>query len=251
MMSRLFTFRRVWGRQGNPLHLAQVTRFFVALRYSQGYSTTINSCKASFSPPEPIATVKPESTRELSKKLESRQSIPIHPFHPQPKFPGTKMSTRTEQVLQRKAALEAQKLAEASKHLHQHSHAVANASQHRSERSHHAAETLSHSAENLARRASLEAEKIASTIHELNTKSTHALEVHEQHKAEVAQHAAETGVHPASLEGVQRREAEEEKRRGALERELRRKSEVAEQVRSERLEEVREKARAFEAPFEH
>ncbi|TPX71854.1 hypothetical protein SpCBS45565_g00945 [Spizellomyces sp. 'palustris'] len=162
------------------------------------------------------------------------------------------MATRTEQVLSRKASIDAEKVGKTCAHLEKdHTQAPELAFQHAREKAAHAAAMSAHAAENLHRKEVQDAAKVNATLENLRSRSEHALEVAEHHKAEVSQHAAETAMYPASLEGVVRREEENELRRMELQEELERKAEQSERLRRDKLEEVKGKARAFERPFEH
>ncbi|KAJ3007251.1 hypothetical protein HKX48_009236 [Thoreauomyces humboldtii] len=161
------------------------------------------------------------------------------------------MSTRTEQVLARKAAIDAERRSQTELHLSQHDLHVQNATNKSGEKAQHAREMESHASENQARKERQDAQKIETTLAELRQKEARATEVVESHRQEVAAHAAMTGTHPASLEGVQRREEEQAARRVELDQQLRRKSAHAEELKAGELESRKEKARAFEKPFEH
>ncbi|KAJ3169188.1 hypothetical protein HDU88_000984 [Geranomyces variabilis] len=162
------------------------------------------------------------------------------------------MSTRTQQVLERKAQIDAEKRAQAEQRRSQHDLAALSAQTHSASKALHAAAmNTAHSSENLARKEQQDAERIEATLANLNAKAAHAQEAVEQHRIEVARHAAATGVHERSLEGVARREEEWEQRRVELDNELRRKSAHAEEIKRERMEMLKEKARSFEKPFEH
>ncbi|KAJ3188290.1 hypothetical protein HDU85_005441 [Gaertneriomyces sp. JEL0708] len=160
------------------------------------------------------------------------------------------MSTRTEQVLQRKAEIDSQKAAQTTAHLEKaHSQATLIAQQACAEKAQAAKELLANQfdpAEHVRKSEELLEQKRAETLRDLEERSLRANEIVQEHLKGKAKHAAEVGTHRKSLENVAMKKDDDEQKRLELLRDLEEKAIRAELLKNEKMKEIREKAASYD-----